>query len=64
MFNAWGHFVYRFRWLVLVVSLALVAGSVVAILTLATSLKTSDSGAASMEATRAYNLIAAELPAQ
>ncbi|MGN6361779.1 MAG: MMPL family transporter, partial [Thermomicrobiales bacterium] len=64
MFNAWGHFVYRFRWFVLAVSLALVAGSVVAILNLAVSLKTSDRGAASMESSRAYDLIAAELPAQ
>ena len=62
MFGAWGRFVYRFRWLVLLVSLALVAGSVVAIINLQTALTTSDRGDKSLETFRAIDLIGKELP--
>ncbi len=62
MFGAWGRFVYRFRWLVLVVSLALVAGSVAAILTLQTALTTRDQGDKRLETFRAADLIGKELP--
>ncbi|MDP9374097.1 MAG: MMPL family transporter, partial [Chloroflexota bacterium] len=64
MFGAWGRFVYRSRWLVLLASLALVAASVWGIVTLATSLETSDEGDRGMEAARAYQLMRDELPAR
>src|SRR5689334_1240201 len=48
MFNLWGRIVYWFRWLVLLVSLAMVVASVVTIFGLATSLKTNDNGDLSM----------------
>lgn len=63
MFGAWGRLVYRLRWLVLPLSLALVTASVVAILLLQTSLVTGDSGIPGNESSRATSLIAAELPA-
>ena len=62
MFGAWGRFVYRFRWLVLIVSLALVTASVLVVLNLQTSLATSDRGDRSMETFRALELIDRELP--
>ncbi len=62
MFGAWGRLVYRLRWIVLILSLAIVAGSGAAILTLNTSLSSSDSGIPGSESSRASALIAAELP--
>ena len=62
MFGAWGRAVYRLRWLVLVLSLAIVAGSVVAIVRLTTPLISGDSGIPGSESSRAAALIAAELP--
>ncbi|HEY8601647.1 MAG TPA: MMPL family transporter [Thermomicrobiales bacterium] len=62
MFGAWGRLVYRWRWLVLVVSLAIVAGSVAAILQFSTPLSTADSGAPGSESSRATELITNELP--
>ncbi len=62
MFGAWGRFVYRFRWVVLVASLALVAASVFGIITLSTSLSFDDGDELSMESERAAALIRQELP--
>jgi putative drug exporter of the RND superfamily len=64
MFGAWGRFVYRFRWPVLLASLALVAGSVLAIMALSTKLASGGSGDKRLEAAQAYTLINGELPAQ
>ena len=58
MFGAWGRLVYRIRWLVLLASLAMVAGSVVAILNLQTSLSSSpDSVRFSPGGAREYDTI-------
>src|SRR5690348_10381935 len=62
MFGAWGRFVYRFRWPVLILSLGLVAVSVLVILNFATSLASSDRGSAELETFRAIELIDKELP--
>ena len=64
MFGAWGRFVYRFRWPVLLASLALVAGSVFAIIALSTKLSSGSSSDKRLEAAQAYALINDELPAQ
>ncbi|HEX5504251.1 MAG TPA: MMPL family transporter, partial [Thermomicrobiales bacterium] len=64
MFARWGRFVYRFRWPILVLALALVAGTVVAIGALSAPLKTGDSTGTNVESARANALIAAELPKQ
>ena len=64
MFGAWGRFVYRFRWLVLAASLALVAASVFGIITLSTSLSSDDGDELSMESERTAALIRQELPQQ
>jgi RND superfamily putative drug exporter len=62
MFGAWGRFVYRFRWPVLLLSLGLVTASVLAILNFQTSLSTSDRGSGDLETFRAIELIDRELP--
>ena len=62
MFGAWGRFVYRARWAVLVVSLAFVALSVVGLLRLSTSLPSSYRGDEQAESSRAFDLRNAELP--
>ena len=62
MFGAWGRFVYRFRWPVLILSLGLVVASVLVILNFATSLSSSDRGSADLETVRAIQLIDKELP--
>jgi RND superfamily putative drug exporter len=62
MFGAWGRFVYRFRWPVLLLSLGLVTASVLAILNFQTSLSTSDRGNDDLETFRALDLIERELP--
>jgi RND superfamily putative drug exporter len=62
MFGAWGRFVYRARWAVLLVSLLFVALSVVGILRLSTSLPSSYRGDEHAESSRAVDLQNAELP--
>ena len=62
MFGAWGRLVYRWRWIVLVVSLAIVASSVAAILQFSTQLSSADPGAPGSESSRATDLITTELP--
>lgn len=62
MFGAWGRLVYRWRWVVLVVSLALVASSVAVILQFSTHLSSADPGAPGSESSRATDLITTELP--
>ncbi len=62
MFGAWGRFVYRARWAVLVVSLLLVVSSVAGILRLSTSLPSSYRGDEQAESSRAVDLRNAELP--
>src|SRR5215207_7232747 len=62
MFGAWGRFVYRFRWLVLLVSLAVVATSVVAVIQLSTALSSAYQGDPNSESSRALRLIGDELP--
>jgi RND superfamily putative drug exporter len=59
MFEAWGRFVYRFRWLVLGFSGVMLVGSLVAFGLGGTLQNTSSP---SLEYARAGNLIAAELP--
>ncbi len=62
MFGAWGRFVYRARWAVLVLSLLLVVSSVVGILRLSTSLPSAYRGDEHAESSRAVDLQNAELP--
>src|SRR3954449_9637209 len=62
MFGAWGRFVYRFRWLVLLVSLVVVTGTVVAVARLSTSLSSAYQGDPNSESSRALALTGAELP--
>lgn len=64
MFGAWGRFVYRFRWAVLVTSLIVAGASVAGILALSTRLTTGGGGDASMESWRAHELMRNELPAE
>src|SRR5437868_12473504 len=59
MFAWWGHFVYRFRWPVLGISLLLLAGSVVALVNGGT-LK--NSGGENTESGRAIALMQKQLP--
>jgi RND superfamily putative drug exporter len=62
MFGAWGRFVYRARWAVLILSLVLVVSSVVGILRLTTSLPSAYRGDEHAESSRAVDLQSAELP--
>lgn len=62
MFGAWGRFVYRARWAVLIISLLLVVSSVVGILRLSTSLPSAYRGDEHAESSRAVDLQSAELP--
>ncbi|HET8630447.1 MAG TPA: MMPL family transporter [Thermomicrobiales bacterium] len=65
MFAAWGRFVYRFRWPVLVAALALVVASVVGIGALTTHLSSDSTGGNDRaESWRAAHLVSQELPAQ
>jgi len=59
MFAWWGHFVYRFRWLVLGSSGLLLAGSIVALLNGGT---TKNSGGGNTESGRAVALMQSQLP--
>ena len=62
MFGAWGRLVYRWRWIVLVLSLVIVASSVAAIVRFSTQLSSADPGAPGSESSRATDLIRTELP--
>ena len=64
MFAVWGRFVYRFRWLTLLASLALVMATAGAAGALTTKLSTSYDNNQDLEVWRAANLIERELPAQ
>src|SRR5260370_40360633 len=59
MFAWWGHFVYRFRWLMLGISGLLLAGSIVALLNGGT---TKNSGGGNPESGRAVALMQSQLP--
>ena len=59
MFAWWGHFVYRFRWLMLGISGLLLAGSIVALLNGGT---TKNSGGGNTESGRAVALMQSQLP--
>src|SRR5690242_18129782 len=62
MFGVWGRFVYRFRWLVLLVSLLVVFGTVAAVARLSTPLSSAYQGDPNAESSRALALTGAELP--
>ena len=64
MFEAWGRFVYRFRWPVLLGALALVIASVLTIGRLQVPLSTAYGDDPRMEAQRALALADRELPSQ
>src|SRR6202165_3701402 len=59
MFAWWGHFVYRFRWLMLGVSGLLLAASIVALFNGGT---TKNSGGGNTESGRAVALMQSQLP--
>ncbi len=62
MFGAWGRLVYRWRWLVLIVSLIAVAASGIAIVRFNTSLVNADTEITGSESSRARELMREELP--
>ena len=64
MFSAWGRFVYRFRWSVLVAALLAVTISVVGILRFSTALSSNDNVGDYLESLRAMTLMREELPLQ
>lgn len=64
MFGAWGRLVYKFRWPVLLGSLALFFSSAVAVTALGTQLDSGNSIDDRMESAKAHKTIDEELPAQ
>jgi RND superfamily putative drug exporter len=62
MFARWGRFVYRWRWVTLVVSVVLLGGSIYGLMTGGT-LATGNSGGSTLEADRAATLINDQLSA-